>query len=121
MPRWRASSRRSRPNEQHAKPIERKTRHEPTCSLHRALLQPKASSLDDWIPEPYGVRDQGWISLNGCQPNRVQASEPILDSFVTCSLRFFGPIPSVGLGLAYLIGLLEFDFKSLAKLAHCSE
>ena len=28
---------------------------------------------DDWISEPYGVRDQGWISLSGCHPNRVQA------------------------------------------------
>ena len=42
--------------------------------LHRALLQPKASSLDDRISEPYGVRDEGWISLSGCHPNRVQAN-----------------------------------------------
>src|SRR3954451_481636 len=42
--------------------------------LHRTLLQREASSLDDWISEPYGVRDQGWISLSGCHPNRVQAN-----------------------------------------------
>src|SRR4051795_2078031 len=41
--------------------------------LHRTLLQREASSFDDWISEPYGVRDQGWISLSGCHPNRVQA------------------------------------------------
>ena len=27
-----------------------------------------------WLYEPYGVRTAGWISLGGCQPNRVQAS-----------------------------------------------
>ena len=48
--------------------------------LHRALLQREASSLDDRISEPYGVRDEGWISLSGCHPNRVQAtrSHPII-------------------------------------------
>src|SRR3954447_14423054 len=74
MPQWRASSRRSRPNEQRAKRIGRETRQEPTCSIHRTLLQREASSLGDWISEPYGVRDQGWISLGGCHPNRVQAN-----------------------------------------------
>jgi hypothetical protein len=34
----------------------------------------KPSSLDDRISEPCGVRDEGWISLSGCHPNRVQAS-----------------------------------------------
>src|SRR5205823_4986642 len=28
---------------------------------------------DDWISEPYGVREKGWISLTMCHPNRVQA------------------------------------------------
>ena len=42
--------------------------------LHRALLQREASSFDDRISEPYGVRGEGRISLSGCHPNRVQAS-----------------------------------------------
>jgi hypothetical protein len=29
-------------------------------------------ALDDWIFKPYGVRAAGGISLNRCQPNRVQ-------------------------------------------------
>jgi hypothetical protein len=36
------------------------------------LLQPEPPALDDRIFEPYGVRAAGWISLSGCQPNRVQ-------------------------------------------------
>ena len=40
--------------------------------LHRALLQSETPALDDRIFEPYGVRAAGWISLSGCQPNRVQ-------------------------------------------------
>ena len=47
--------------------------------LHRALLQLEASSLDDRISEPYGVRDEGWISLSGCHPNRVQATYKTLN------------------------------------------
>lgn len=33
------------------------------------LLQSEAPSLDDRIYEPYGVRDEGRISLSGCHPN----------------------------------------------------
>src|SRR5258706_2445416 len=29
---------------------------------------------DDRLFKPYGVREAGWISLSGCQPNRVQAT-----------------------------------------------
>jgi hypothetical protein len=36
------------------------------------LLQSKTSALDDRIFKSYGVRETGWISLSGCQPNRVQ-------------------------------------------------
>jgi hypothetical protein len=39
-----------------------------------ALLQSETPALDDRICEPYGVRAAGWISLRGCQPNRVQAN-----------------------------------------------
>jgi hypothetical protein len=31
------------------------------------------AALDNRLYEPHGVRDAGWISLSGCQPNRVQA------------------------------------------------
>ena len=34
----------------------------------------EASSFDDRISEPYGVRGEGRISLSGCHPNRVQAT-----------------------------------------------
>src|ERR1035438_5040809 len=44
--------------------------------LHRTFLQSKTPALDDRLYEPYGVRTAGWISLGGCQPNRVQASSP---------------------------------------------
>src|SRR6202163_4040397 len=40
--------------------------------LYRALLQSETPTLDDRIFEPYGVRAAGWISLSGCQQNRVQ-------------------------------------------------
>jgi transposase InsO family protein len=43
--------------------------------LHRALLQSETPALDDRLFEPYGVRETGWISLSGCQPNWVQAKE----------------------------------------------
>jgi hypothetical protein len=33
--------------------------------------------FDDWIYESYGVREAGWISLSGCQPNRVQLKTSI--------------------------------------------
>src|SRR5471032_1598103 len=36
------------------------------------LLQSETPALDDRIFEPYGVRAAGWISLSGCQQNRVQ-------------------------------------------------
>jgi hypothetical protein len=42
--------------------------------LHRALLQSLAQTLDDRIYEPYGVREDDWISLSRCNPNRVQAT-----------------------------------------------
>ena len=38
----------------------------------------------------YGVRDQGWISLSGCHPNRVQA---IPEAFVFISIRQFSLLP----------------------------
>ena len=44
--------------------------------LHRALLQSQASAFDDRISEPYGVREQGRISLSRCQRNRVQLKKP---------------------------------------------
>src|SRR6267142_1099389 len=40
--------------------------------LYRTLLQSETPALDDRIFEPYGVRAADWISLSGCQPNRVQ-------------------------------------------------
>jgi len=40
--------------------------------LHRALLQSETPAFDDRIFKSYGVRAAGWISLSGCQPNRVQ-------------------------------------------------
>ena len=39
------------------------------------LLQSETPALDDRIFEPYGVRAAGWISLSGCQPNRVQLNQ----------------------------------------------
>ena len=84
MPQWRASSRRSRPNEQRAKRIGRETRQEPTCSITSNASTTRTSSLDDWISEPYGVRDQGWISLSGCHPNRVQAKQSPLRPDCAC-------------------------------------
>jgi transposase InsO family protein len=39
------------------------------------FYNPKRRPLDDRIFEPYGVRAAGWISLSGCQPNRVQLRE----------------------------------------------
>jgi putative transposase len=38
--------------------------------LHRALLQSQTQALDDRVPEPYGVRATGWISLSGYLRNR---------------------------------------------------
>jgi hypothetical protein len=38
------------------------------------LLQCKTQALDNRLYEPHGVRDQGWITLSGCQPNRQQAT-----------------------------------------------
>jgi hypothetical protein len=58
-----------------AKNISIKERSEGRCvRLHRTLLQSETSTFDDRLYEPYGVRETGWISLGGCQPNRVQAS-----------------------------------------------
>src|ERR1019366_4335946 len=34
----------------------------------------ETQTLDDRLYEPYGVREAGWISLSGSQPNRQQAS-----------------------------------------------
>ena len=34
----------------------------------------KRRTLDDRLPEPYGVRAKSWISLTACHPNRVQAT-----------------------------------------------
>jgi hypothetical protein len=51
-------------------------------------IQSKASALDDRIPEPYGVRKQGRVSLSGCQPNRVQAN---LAYIVQAQKRFVSP------------------------------
>jgi len=39
------------------------------------FYNPKPPALDDRIFEPYGVRAAGWISLSGCQQNRVQLME----------------------------------------------
>src|SRR5450830_318131 len=44
-------------------------------------LDVQQSVLRNWVKafavdplcEPYGVREAGWISLSGCQPNRQQA------------------------------------------------
>jgi hypothetical protein len=36
------------------------------------VVQPETPALDDRIFKPYGVREAGWISLSGCQQNRVQ-------------------------------------------------
>jgi hypothetical protein len=37
------------------------------------FYNPKTLALEDRISEPYGVREQGGISLTGCHPNRMQA------------------------------------------------
>ena len=52
--------------------------------LHRALLQSETPAFDDRLFKSYGVRTAGWISLSGCQQNRVQLSQrsAILDSAV---------------------------------------
>ncbi len=55
--------------------------------LHRALLQSETPALDDRISEPYGVRAEGWISLSGCQPNRVQATT-LFTTHRSCILSF---------------------------------
>ena len=39
----------------------------------RPLLQYETPAFDDRLREPYGVREAGWISLGGCQPDRVEA------------------------------------------------
>jgi hypothetical protein len=40
-----------------------------------------AGIFDDRISEPCGVRTAGWISLSGCQPNRVQLKPPSRDIY----------------------------------------
>src|SRR6516162_9077364 len=73
MPRWRASSPRSRPNARGAKPTAREMRPKQTCSITSSEFETQA--LQDRLYEPHGVREASWISLSGCHPNRVQASE----------------------------------------------
>jgi len=61
-----------RPSELRAKCTERGIKARAgVFGLHRALLQSKTPALDDRIFKPYGVREAGWISLSGCQQNRV--------------------------------------------------
>src|SRR6516164_6961879 len=72
MPRWRASSPRSRPNARGAKPTAREMRPKQTCSITSSEFETQA--LQDRLYEPHGVREASWISLSGCHPNRVQAT-----------------------------------------------
>src|SRR5882762_3059318 len=55
--------------------------------LYRTLLQSETPALDDRIFEPYGVREADWISLSGCQPNRVQLIETYFLVDYLCSNR----------------------------------
>ncbi len=55
--------------------------------LRRTLLKSKATAFDDRIPEPYGVRAEGRISLSACQRNRVQPIE-VSRSYENESKRF---------------------------------
>ena len=40
--------------------------------LHRALLQPETTTLDDRLPQPRGVRKGRYVSLTACPRNRQQ-------------------------------------------------
>ena len=53
----------------------------------RPLLQYETPAFDDRLREPYGVREAGWISLGGCQPDRVEAKVR-MDALIKCSQRY---------------------------------
>ena len=56
------------------------------------LLQSEAPALDDLLYESHGVREAGWISLSGCQPNRVQLNpDDILIDEVAGEITIDGP------------------------------
>lgn len=61
---------RSAPNGQRARCTDQATRRKPQWLTHQAL--PETLALDDRIFKSHGVRETGWISSSGCQPNRVQ-------------------------------------------------
>jgi hypothetical protein len=46
-------------------------------SALRSLLYNRISE-----PEPYGVREAGWISLSGCHPNRLQDNPDIFEEAI---------------------------------------
>jgi len=56
--------------------------------LYVAAVVDETQALDDRIFEPYGVRKTGWISLSGCQPNRVRlTAKPRFDYTTLACLR----------------------------------
>src|SRR5450759_2020445 len=65
--------------------------YERSIRLDEATSRPGSSetqAFDDRIFEPYGVRKTGWISLSGCQPNRVQlTAKPGFDYTTLACLR----------------------------------
>src|ERR1700732_3779887 len=73
MPRWRASSLRSKPSAQRARRIGCVTKPRLTCSITSNASTMLTSTLDNRLQKPHGVRDAGGTSLGGCQPNRAQA------------------------------------------------
>jgi len=48
------------------------TKQELICSTTSSASTIPSVGIDDWISEPYGVREQSRISLSRCQRNRVQ-------------------------------------------------
>jgi hypothetical protein len=54
------------------------------------LLQRKAQTLDDRLPEPSGVRRPNEISLGCRQPNRVQATSALDKVGLAHKSTFFG-------------------------------
>jgi hypothetical protein len=52
--------------------------------------QSETPALDDRLYESYRIRAAGWISLSGCQPNRVQLTMLVCgltSSIVTCLIN----------------------------------
>ena len=60
------------PNEAYEVVPTRTSRRTVLWAFSNLVVQPETPALDDRIFKPYGVREAGWISLSGCQQNRVQ-------------------------------------------------